>query len=231
MVGFFQPAVRARQAAQRSKKASGAKMTLSNMTKTLLRFLIPLIATSTIVALYLIFEVRILQLLSTWPKETQPQNILRITLGIASLLVLALSYWVLELKSKIENKKATPISPSQSSPTLKSKTKDVPFEGLIWTATKYSDSTLLVDEVPRCEVHDYILTYDTHTYHCPESIYGKCDLKLSKDDLSRLRRIATSYIEKQFRDEPPPPEPPRRSFPGFRIPKKKKFQPEDRAPR
>ena len=68
--------------------------------KKLLRFLIPLIATGTMAALYLIFEVRILQLLSTWPKETQPQNLLRITLGLASLLIMGLSYWILELKGQ-----------------------------------------------------------------------------------------------------------------------------------
>ena len=68
--------------------------------KKLLRFLIPLIATGTMAALYLFFEVRILQLLSTWPKETQPQNLLRITLGLASLLIIGLSYWILELKGQ-----------------------------------------------------------------------------------------------------------------------------------
>jgi hypothetical protein len=68
--------------------------------KKLLRFLIPLIATALLAALYLIFEVRILQLLSTWPKETEPQNILRVVFALASLLVLLLSYWVLVLKDK-----------------------------------------------------------------------------------------------------------------------------------
>jgi H+/Cl- antiporter ClcA len=75
-------------------------MTISNTMKKLLRFLIPLIATALLAALYLIFEVRILQLLSTWPKETEPQNILRVVFALASLLVLLLSYWVLVLKDK-----------------------------------------------------------------------------------------------------------------------------------
>lgn len=68
--------------------------------KKLFRFLIPLIGTGTLVALYLIFEVRILKLLSTWPKETEPQNILRIILGIVSLAVLLLSYWIMLLREK-----------------------------------------------------------------------------------------------------------------------------------
>lgn len=64
------------------------------------RFLIPLIGTGTLVAIYLIFEVHILKLLSTWPKETEPQNILRIILGIVSLAVLLLSYWIILLREK-----------------------------------------------------------------------------------------------------------------------------------
>ncbi len=63
--------------------------------------------------LYLIFEVRILQLLSTWPKETQPQNLLRITFGLASLLILGLSYWVLDLKGQHK----TNISDNQPTPS------------------------------------------------------------------------------------------------------------------
>jgi len=81
-------------------------MTKLNIIKKIYRFLIPLISTGTIVTLYLIFEYRILQLLATWPKETEPQNILRAVLGVASLLVLLLSYWVILLKDKI---KETPL--------------------------------------------------------------------------------------------------------------------------
>jgi len=69
------------------------------MTKKWLLFLIPVIATGTIGVLYSIFEVRILQLLSTWPKDAGPQSILRISLGVVSSLILALSYWILELKT------------------------------------------------------------------------------------------------------------------------------------
>jgi hypothetical protein len=70
--------------------------------KILLRFIIPLISTALLGTLYLIFEVRILQLLSTWPKETEPQNILRTVIATASLLVFLLLYWIILLREKIK---------------------------------------------------------------------------------------------------------------------------------
>jgi len=170
-------------------------------------FLIALIATGTLGVLYSVFEVHILQLLSSWPKNTQPQNILRITLGTSSLLILALAYWISELKGQLQEKKAGTISDAPSSPPAKSKYKEYKFEGLIWSATNHPVTGLYVYDNPRCEAHDYPLTFDGKTHHCPEQIYGRCNTKLSPSDLSRLKRIATSYIEKQFRDEPPPPPP------------------------
>lgn len=183
-------------------------MILSNMTQKWLLFLIPLIATGTLGVLYSIFEGRILQLLSTWPKNTLPQNILRISLGIASLIILVLSCWILELKSQRKGKGVAQSSQPQSSPPPKSKAKDIPIDDLIWSATNHSITGLYVYDIPRCKVHDLALTSDGKTYHCPEQIIGKCDIKLSVTDLSRLKRIATSYIDKQFRDDPPPPAPP-----------------------
>ncbi len=192
------------------KEANGAKMTLSNMTKKWLLFLIPLIATGTLGVLYSIFEVRILQLLSTWPQDTLPQNMLRISLGITSLTILVLSYWILELKSQRNGNEVAQSSQPKSSPPPKSKTKDIPIDDLIWTATNHPVTGLYVYDIPRCKVHDLALTYDGKTHHCPKQITGKCDIKLSASDLARLKRIATSYIDKQFRDEPPPPAPPTR---------------------
>lgn len=119
------------------------------MLKKALHFLIPVVSLAVLNVLYLIFEDRFLQVLSTWPKSTLPQNILRITLGIASLLVLALSYWVLELKRKLNGKKIDSISNVPSSPPPKSKTKDYPFEGLIWTATNHPVTGLYVYDNPR----------------------------------------------------------------------------------
>ncbi|MDA8090785.1 MAG: hypothetical protein M0Z61_11300 [Nitrospiraceae bacterium] len=68
--------------------------------KKLFRFLIPLIASGTLYALYSLFEIRILKSLSTWPKETEPQNILRTIFGGISVLVFLLSYWIIRLKEK-----------------------------------------------------------------------------------------------------------------------------------
>ena len=68
--------------------------------KILLLFLIPVIATAILGVLYFVFEDYILELLSTWPKKTTPKNILRITLGLSSLLILSLSYWIIVLKEK-----------------------------------------------------------------------------------------------------------------------------------
>lgn len=180
-------------------------MPLLNMMKNWFLFLIALIATGTLGVLYSIFEVHILQLLSTWPKSTQPQNILRISLGVSSLLILALAYCISELKSQLRKKKTETITKAPSSPPPKSKYKEYKFEGLIWAATNHPITGLHVYNNPRCEAHDYPLTFDGKSHHCPEHIYGRCNIKLSPSDLSRLKRIATSYIDKQFRDEPPPP--------------------------
>lgn len=81
-------------------------MTISNTMKKLFRFLIPLIASGTLYALYALFEIRILKLLSTWPKDTEPQNILRAIFGGISVLVFLLSYWITLLREKRNENKS-----------------------------------------------------------------------------------------------------------------------------
>ena len=92
--------------------------------KKLLLFLIPVIALGILTALYFIFELRILKLLSISQENIQSQNILRIILGIPSLLILSLSYWIIILKDKLNVAK----SALQTHINNKSKQVDTPLE-------------------------------------------------------------------------------------------------------
>ncbi len=182
------------------------------MIKTILKFLIALIAPSTLTVIYIFSENRIVKLLSTDSTGELSKTLLRSGLGVSSIIIIALSYWILDLKEEL--KKHGDVLSFDKTQSLPSKfafapesTKDIAVDDLIWTAQKYSSGLIGVDNIPRCKNHDLMLTYDGHSYHCPETINGNCNLDLSTDGLSRLKRIATSYIDKQFRDEPSPDKP------------------------
>jgi hypothetical protein len=96
------------------------------------------------------------------------------------------------------NKKITELSHSQPP---KSITKDFPINKLIWSATKYSDIGLRVDDCPRCEQHELKLLHDSNFYYCPESLNNNCQIKFPLLSLRSMKEFATSYIDREFRDE------------------------------
>lgn len=93
-----------------------------------------------------------------------------------------------------KSRKAIPLSLLSTSPSAKlTKIKHIPFEDLIWIATRYSDGTIQVQDIPRCKEHDLLLTYDGHTYHCPEQIYDRCSMKLEPSAIPRLKSRLRPY--------------------------------------
>ncbi len=107
-----------------------------------------------------------------------------------------------------------------------------------WQVAIFNNGSFSVDKYPFCKKHDLKFIYRSNCIYCPEVDKGNCKNELYDRDQFKTYETAKSYIEKEIRTrhdgvaslkkeplEPAsassPPDSPRRSFPGFRIPRNK----------
>ncbi len=72
------------------------------MMKTILKFLIALIVPSTLTVIYIFSEKYIVKSLSTDSTGELSRTLLRSGLGVSSGLIIALSYWICDLREKLK---------------------------------------------------------------------------------------------------------------------------------
>jgi hypothetical protein len=192
-----------------------------------INFLIAAIIPTLAGLIYMLFEDDLLQLLASLPQNTNQRIILRTALLSVILLILGMSYLILEFRSKYIAEKKN--SEAQSFPKAtfssiqrlfpnagkelstqphpapeKPKVEYITVDDYKWKATIYSNGTFEVDKYPICTKHDLVFWYDSLSlsYKCPERDKKNCYNEFSYIKHEKIYDTAKSYIEKEIRNNP-----------------------------